>query len=153
MNRKITKKLPVQLTDKEKQEYGETIANLDVQIEALENEKKFTVKKYNLSINELTDERKRLSHIVDSGEEERSIECEVQYNTPEFGKKTIIRIDMDFDNIVEVTNMEQYEIEQSQQLDVFDEAESDLSAESPDALPENEPLNNVEENFEEVTNE
>lgn len=74
-----------QLTQKEKAEYAEEMAQLDDEIEELENERDSVMKSLKKQIDAKEDERRTLSKVVRNGNEEREIFCDklADYNTCE----------------------------------------------------------------------
>lgn len=74
-----------QLTQKEKAEYAEEMAQLDNEIEELEDERDSVMKSLKKQIDAKEDERRKLSKVVRCGSEEREIYCDklADYNTCE----------------------------------------------------------------------
>lgn len=74
-----------QLTQKEKAEYAEEMAQLDNEIEELEDERDSVMKSLKKQIDAKEDERRKLSKVVRCGNEEREIYCDklADYNTCE----------------------------------------------------------------------
>lgn len=69
------------------------LANKDKEVKALMQEKKSVTSQFTAKINEAEASRGKLSNQVSDGFEYREIECEVNFNQPTQGKKTIIRKD------------------------------------------------------------
>jgi hypothetical protein len=116
--------LRVDLSASEIHTYSLQLANENRAVNSIEDEKKTVTSQYTARLNEKKASIKRLSAVVSDGFEMREIECEIQYNKPEVGKKTIIRKDLDKVHAVE--RMEEWEM----QLELFgsqeDEDTSDL---------------------------
>lgn len=83
--------LPDELTEDEKINLGNKLANLQVKIDQVEEEKKSTVKDYNDQISDLSDEALRIAKQIKSGMTERSLEVFWQLNDPEAGVKTLYK--------------------------------------------------------------
>lgn len=98
-----TEKLLAQTTEKRTLRYDFTavethelslqLANKDKEVKALMQEKKSVTSQFTAKINEAEASRGKLSNQVSDGFEYREIECEVNFNQPTQGKKTIIRKD------------------------------------------------------------
>jgi hypothetical protein len=99
--------LRVDLSASEIHTYSLQLANENRAVNSIEDEKKTVTSQYTARLNEKKASIKRLSAVVSDGFEMREIECEIQYNKPESGKKTIIRKDLDKVHAVE--RMEEWE--------------------------------------------
>lgn len=69
------------------------LATCNNKLTALENEKKTYVSQIAASINEHKERIAGLSNKVANGYEFREVECEVTFNKPKNGRKTIVRMD------------------------------------------------------------
>jgi hypothetical protein len=69
------------------------LANKDKEVKSLMQEKKSVTSQFTAKINEAEASRGKLSNQVSDGFEYRDIDCEVVFNQPTPGKKTIIRKD------------------------------------------------------------
>ena len=93
------------------------LANKDKEVKSLVQEKKSVTSQFTAKINEAEASRGKLSNQVSDGFEYRDIDCEVIFNQPAQGKKTIIRKDsnslvgiesmtaFDYDKINEENNL------------------------------------------------
>lgn len=68
------------LTDYDKLVYGQRIAELDEQDDALENERKMQASSFKARLDENHSERKKLSRAIRTGEEMKSAICEVVHD-------------------------------------------------------------------------
>jgi len=111
--------LPIPLTEKQKAELGERMSKVELQINSLESQKKNTVAAFTDEIKELEAELYGLAKKFENNTDQVEVDCRVEFNTPERGKKTIIRLD---DNsIARVEDMSEYEIKAIEQPDLFDQ--------------------------------
>jgi hypothetical protein len=85
--------LNCKFTTEELKEIGIKLALENQKRERLEDDKKQSQSQYKSDIDAADAEIRRLSQKLARGSEDRQIECDVFYNTPEEGKKTIIRND------------------------------------------------------------
>lgn len=69
------------------------LANCNNKLTELENEKKTYVSQAAAAINEQKERITGLSNKVANGYEFRDVECEVTFNKPKNGRKTIVRMD------------------------------------------------------------
>ena len=90
---KIKRMLNCKFTTEELKEIGIQLALKNQKRERLEDDKKQSMSQFKSDIDAADAEIRRLSQKLARGSEDRQIECEVFYNTPEEGKKTIIRND------------------------------------------------------------
>ena len=90
---KIKRMLNCKFTTEELKEIGIQLALENQKRERLEDDKKQSMSQFKSDIDAADAEIRRLSQKLARGSEDRQIECEVFYNTPEEGKKTIIRND------------------------------------------------------------
>lgn len=94
MGKRITKTLPCELTEEEILETGHALAENVKDLNDLEEEKKEVVKKYQDRINTLDTQQRRLALAVQTGKEDREVECEWLWHTPTKGRKTLVRLDI-----------------------------------------------------------
>lgn len=71
------------------------LANKTKEFAALTEEKKSVTSQFAARLNEIKATTNKLSNQVADGWEFRQVDCIVEYNKPEHGKKTIIRKDLD----------------------------------------------------------
>lgn len=74
---------------------------------SLTEEKKSVVSQYAAKLNEVKATCNKLSNQVSDGWEFRDTKCRIEYNKPEHGKKTIIRLDTD--KVVGIETMTDYD--------------------------------------------
>lgn len=91
--KKVTRKLFCKLTEQEYRLKSENLAQLLKNKSDLEISKAETAKSYKEQIDSVQHEINKQIPIVESGEEERDVECLIFYNDPEKGKKRIVRSD------------------------------------------------------------
>lgn len=91
--KKVTRKLFCKLTEQEYRLKSENLAQLLKNKSDLEISKAETAKSYKEQIDSVQHEINKQIPIVESGEEERDVECLIFYNDPEKGKKRIVRND------------------------------------------------------------
>lgn len=60
----------------------------------------------------------QLAKQLKEGSKQDEVECHIEYNSPEWGKKTIVRLDLS--EIVRIENMSEYEIKAIEQPGLFD---------------------------------
>lgn len=104
MEKTTTRILPVPLTEEEKLELGNKIAELEIEIESIEADKKSDNDHYNSKIKSKSSEALSLSKELKAGTKDVEIDCEWYMNEPEEGKKTLKRLDT-FE-VVEITEMD-----------------------------------------------
>lgn len=122
--------IKVELTAVETHNYSIQLANENKKIVATEEEKKAIVSQYAARINESKALINKLSGVVTDGFEMRDIDCEIIYNKPEAGKKTIIR--KDTDKVLVVEKMTDWDFNLFNQPE--DEETSELLEEERDKL-------------------
>lgn len=90
--KKITRVLPVQLTDKEIQEQGENLAELEQQLQTACEESAADAARWRERKKLLGESIRKVSKVVNAREEEREISCEMQ---PDYRRNVmeIVRID------------------------------------------------------------
>jgi hypothetical protein len=70
-----------------------SLANKTKEKVALEEEKKSVMSQYKAKLDEVTAHCNKLSNQVSDGFEYREVDCEIEYHSPENGKKTVTRLD------------------------------------------------------------
>ncbi|MBS3945293.1 MAG: hypothetical protein KGZ42_07340 [Melioribacter sp.] len=111
--------LPIPLTEKQKAELGERMSKVELQINSLESQKKNTVAAFTEEIKELESELYGLAKKFENNTDQVEVDCRVEFNTPERGKKTIMRLDTN--TIARIEDMSEYEIKAIEQPDLFDQ--------------------------------
>lgn len=111
--------LPIPLTEKQKAELGEQMSKVEIEINQLETQKKNTVASFTEKIKDLESELYGLAKKFEENTEQIEVDCKVEFNTPERGKKTITRLDTN--TIARVEDMSEYEIKAIEQPDLFDQ--------------------------------
>lgn len=96
--KKVSEKLPCQLTDEERLNFGDMMATASQDVDAAESTKKSAVKQLNYEIQEAKTERDRLARIVNSRTEYRDVTVSVRYDY-ESGK--VIKTRTDTGEIIE----------------------------------------------------
>ena len=81
------------LTDKELMIKADELARLNQEKTRLDNEKKATVSEFAAKINTCDAGISRLSLAISTKRESRTVDCEIRYNDPNEGIKTIVRLD------------------------------------------------------------
>lgn len=81
------------LTDKELMIKADELARLNQEKTRLDNEKKATVSEFAAKINTCDAGISRLSLAISTKRESRTVDCEIRYNEPNEGIKTIVRLD------------------------------------------------------------
>ncbi len=109
--------LPIPLTEKQKAELGERMSEVELLINSLETQKKNTVASFTERIKDLESELFGLAKKFENNTDQVEVDCRVEFNTPEPGKKTIIRLDTN--SIARVEDMSEYEIKAIEQPDLF----------------------------------
>lgn len=125
------RQLRYDFTAVETHELSLLLANKDKEIKALVQQKKSVTSQFTAKINEAEASRGKLSNQVPDGFEYRDIDCEVNFNQPAQGKKTIIR--KDSNTLVGVESMT------TKDWDIINE-ENNLFNQVGDALQEDENL-------------
>lgn len=117
--------LPIPLTEKQKAELGERMSKVELQINRLESQKKNTVSAFTDEIKELESELYGLAKKFENNTDQVEVDCRVEFNTPEPGKKTIIRLDTN--SVARVEDMSEYEIKAIDEPDLFDQGNENYS--------------------------
>jgi len=118
----VKQNLRVDLSAKEVHDYSIQLANENKKVVSIEEEKKSIMSQYKAKIDESKARINKLSAIVTDAFEMRDIECEIEYNKPEHGKKTIIR--RDINKVHAIEKMDDHEHNLFTQVD--DDDTSDL---------------------------
>lgn len=92
-NPKSKELLECKLTQDEFNEASQKLAKETQRKNSLEDSKKSVTSKYGADINACVAEINRIGGIVSSGKEMREIECEMRYNNPSEGIKSLFRVD------------------------------------------------------------
>lgn len=90
---KVTRFLPVKLTEAETLEMAKTMGEKMLEVDNLESEKKAFMAKNKLQSEGLEAELSQLGKCVREGSEEREVECLWNFNTPVRGMKQLVRLD------------------------------------------------------------
>lgn len=90
---KTTKLLNCKFTDEEMRQFGVTLAQEAQRKERLEDAKKQSASQFKADIDAVDAQIRSLSQKLARGSEDRYVDCDVYYNSPEEGKKTIVRTD------------------------------------------------------------
>jgi hypothetical protein len=90
---KIEELLKCELTNDELIVKGNELSKKNQEISRLENNKKAITSEYSAKINAAVAEIETLSLAISSRSEDRQVKCEIKYNNPVEGQKTIIRCD------------------------------------------------------------
>lgn len=99
--------LRVDLSAIEVHDYSVQLANANKAVVSIEEEKKSVNSQYKARIDEKKASINKLSALVTDGFEMRDVECTIEYNKPEAGRKTIIR--KDIDKVTAIEKMEDWE--------------------------------------------
>lgn len=105
MNTTEKRTLRYDFTAVEAHELSLQLGNKNKEVKALTQEKKSVTSQWTAKINEAEAARDKLSNQVVDGYEHREVECEVIFNQPANGKKTVIR--KDSNKLVGVEDMTQ----------------------------------------------
>lgn len=105
---KISKVLNCKFTDAELKEIGMNLALANQEKERLEDQKKQSMSQYKSEQDAVDSKIRELAQKLARGSEDRRIECELLYNVPEEGKKTITRLDTK--EVIETANMTEEEL-------------------------------------------
>lgn len=97
-------------TPDELHELSVELANKTKELDSMTEEKKSVNKKFTNQINGIKGALSELSNQVSDGYEFRQTQCEVQFHTPEQGKKTYIRKDRNEIVIVEAMTDEDWNL-------------------------------------------
>ncbi len=115
-NKKISMHLKCLLTDQEKLQCGEDLANATNELNVIEADKKRINDDFKSKTSAAEAEVATLSNKLRSGYEFRDVPCEISFDDPEPGKKTVFRLDFPHDLAqVEVREMTDDEIVKSLQ--------------------------------------
>jgi hypothetical protein len=130
MNRQTETKrnLKYEFPDSEKLSMGKEMAELNRDINLLEDEKKAAMSSYKSRVDEKEARRTRLSNCIGDGFEFREIDCEIKYNNPKDGMKQVVR--KDTQEVVEELSMTPEELQE--ELD-FKEEKSKKAEEAKEA--------------------
>lgn len=90
---KTKKLLNCKFTDEEMRQFGITLAQEAQRKERLEDAKKQSASQFKADIDAMDAQIRSLSQKLARGSEDRYVDCDVFYNSPEEGKKTIVRTD------------------------------------------------------------
>lgn len=90
---KVTKMLNCKFTTEELKDIGIKLALANQRLERLEDDKKQSQSQFKSDIDAANAEIKSLAQKLARGSEDRNVDCDVLYNTPNEGKKTIRRND------------------------------------------------------------
>lgn len=90
-----------EFTAKEIHDHSVALAMKNKELQSLEDEKKTVTSQYKARMNEAQETINKLSSYVTDGFEMRQVDCEIQYNKPKQGQKTIIRKDLNKTHAVE----------------------------------------------------
>lgn len=109
--------LPVKLTAEELAEKGNTLAAIINEIEDIEGEKKEASDEFNARLKTKRAECSLLANAIESGEEDREIECQWEWNKPKKNWMQLRRLDDD--TIIEkreMNELDKEEMAEAQQL-------------------------------------
>ncbi len=95
--------LPHEFTPEELRTLGDELANETMNLQNIESEKKSVVSQYKSKMDEIKAKIQTISANIAARREFRWTDCEVRFNEPKTGKKTVVR--MDNGSTVEVANM------------------------------------------------
>ena len=90
---KTKKLLNCKFTDEEMRQFGITLAQEAQRKERLEDAKKQSASQFKADIDAVDAQIRSLSQKLARGSEDRYVDCDVFFNSPEEGKKTIVRTD------------------------------------------------------------
>lgn len=91
--RKIARLLPVQVGDQERLTIGIDPSEMIAQREQVESEAKETAQRFKDDLTAMRTRINYLAKIVETGEEDREVECYWQYHDPFRGNKALYRSD------------------------------------------------------------
>lgn len=112
----LTRSLRVLFTDKERLELGKQLAEESQKLEQIADDKKTVVADFKSRQTAAEAKIASLSQQVANGYQVKEVKCEMRFDTPEAGKKTLVRLDTS--ETVEVADM--LDIEKQQQLPLAD---------------------------------
>lgn len=101
--------LEYNFTDTEIQQMGKDLSERVIDHVRLEIEKKEVTKSYSDQLKGKMKVIKQLSHKLNNGSEVRDVSCQVKYNDPVYGKKTLIRMDT-LEEWVEEMDVEEFNL-------------------------------------------
>ena len=90
---KITRALTHKFSDEEIKEMTESLTSQMMDVVVLQLEKKEATAEFKRKIDRLQEQNNRLAVWLHDGEKEQPVACEVTFNKPKAGFKTIIRMD------------------------------------------------------------
>ena len=85
--------LKYSFSDAEQREHARQLARSTRELAQVELQKKEVVSALKARAEAQNSEIARLSEFINNGYEYRNIECEIRYDTPDIGWKTIVRVD------------------------------------------------------------
>lgn len=132
----VTKQLKTPFSDGEMQDTAKALVDEITALENTENEKKAEQSAFKERIDRHTAAISELSHKYAKGYEMKDVECDIRYNNPEPGKKTLIR--MDTGETVETVEMTQEERQEEIQFNLESQLDS-LPDPAIDPPPSTEP--------------
>lgn len=127
--RGITRPLKCFLTNPEKLQLGQQLAELGSEIDNLNNDLLTVKAQYQAQIKEKTAAKERVQTLLIAGSETRSVACIANLHTPREGQKTIIRLDTG--DTVEVVAMTHQELQGSFRFE--DGSEGEPGSDDPEA--------------------
>jgi len=107
--------LKYQFTHDELHQKGVDLARMNSEMLALDNEKKSVVADFKAKIEGKTAEVELTSNHINNGYEYRRIECEIRFNDPSTGWKTVVR--KDNGEVVRKEQMTEEELQYELELD------------------------------------
>lgn len=122
-------------TDQEKLELGKRLGEKTNAICQLEDEKSRATKDYGARIKTVENEVAGLSQRVREGYEFRDTECRVIFDTPEPGKKTVIRLDTKEQVSIDAMTNEEKQTSFAEQERTFAEADKTRKGAKPGSTP------------------
>ncbi len=128
-NKKIKMHLKCLLSDNEKLEAGESLANATNELNEIEADKKRVNDDFKSRTSSAEAQVGILSNKLRSGYEYREVDCQIVFDSPEDGKKTIYRTDIDLNTIVQYPD--------ANKVEVRDMTEEEILASSQHELPLN----------------
>jgi len=126
---KIKQTLPCVLTEEEKLSLGQEMAQASRKKAELESSLKEITSQYKAQIVQQENVIQQAARLIHDGYEYRPVDCEVEFNAPERGKKTITRLDTE-ETHVEIMTMQE-------KADLFCNVEDNKEEEEDDTNAEN----------------
>lgn len=117
--------LAVPLEDKQRAELGERMADIEIKINEKESAKKAITAKYTEEIKDLESELYGIAKQFKDNTDQKETDCKVEFNTPERGKKTIIRLDLN--TVAHVFDMSEQEVKALEEPELFSSNEEEPS--------------------------